>query len=275
MENQKEVPKETAMLVINAEKISDLTGFKADEIAVIHNTIAKGTTLTELSYFLSVCKTVHLNPFMKEIWCYKDGKGNVLVFAGRDGFLRKAQDDKLWNGMLSFEVCENDEFEMSVHEAKVLHKPNFKNRGAIIGAYAIIKPKGCELPTIEWAEMKTYDKGYSVWKSDPASMIKKVAETHALKKAFGISGLNSEYDFEIKDDVAVPLNHESEIDKSLQSKVIVEIPEVIEQAIADASPEELVNIFNGNRDYHSNPRFMQLLTARKTVLNGNSFANQD
>lgn len=258
------------MSVMTADKIANLTGYKSEEISIIHNTIAKGTTSTELSYFLSVCKTVGLNPFMKEIWCYKDGKGNLLVFAGRDGFLKKAQQDKLWNGMLSFEVCANDEFEMNVHEAKVIHKPAFKNRGEIIGAYAIIKPKGCELPTIEWAEMKTYNKGYSVWKSDPAAMIKKVAETHALKKAFGISGLVTEFDFEIKEDTAIPINTESEIEKAFQANVQVEIPESLEMAIADAVNGELANIYKANPEYHSNPRFMQLLTSRKAQLHGDA-----
>ena len=85
---------EKAMLQINAEKISALTGFRPDEIAVVRNTTAKGTTDSELAYFLSVCKSVELNPFMKEIWCYKDNKGNVLVFAGRDGFLKRAHKRK-------------------------------------------------------------------------------------------------------------------------------------------------------------------------------------
>jgi hypothetical protein len=40
-------------------------------------------------------------------------------------------------------------------------------------------------------------------------MIKKVAETHALKKAFGISGVQSMYDFEVHENVAKPINTET------------------------------------------------------------------
>jgi recombination protein RecT len=193
---------------INAAKISALTGFKPEEVAIIKNTVAKGTTDSELAYFLSIAKSVSLNPFNKEIWCYKDNKGNVLVFAGRDGFLKRAQESQLWNGMTSFEVCKNDEFEMDVTTATVKHKPNFKDRGEIIGAYAIVRPKGCDLATVEWAEMKVYNKGYNVWKSDPATMIKKVAETHALKKGFGITIIQSEYDYDVKNEIAIPVLHE-------------------------------------------------------------------
>ena len=120
------------MLKITADKISKLTGFSPEEVAVIKNTVAKGTTDIELAFFLNVCKSVGLNPCNKEVWCYKDKKENLLIFAGRDGFLRKAQESKLWNGMTSFEVCENDEFEIDIANQKVNHKPNIKNRGKIL-----------------------------------------------------------------------------------------------------------------------------------------------
>jgi len=202
------------------QKIHEMTGYSYNEIALVKNTIAKGTTDIELGYFLNIAKSTGLNPFMKELWCYKDGKGNLLVFAGRDGFLKKAQESNLWNGMTSAEVCMNDEFEMDVPSATIKHKPNFKDRGAIIGAYAIVKPKGCEYPTVEFVDMKTYDKGFNAWKSHAAEMIKKVAETHALKKAFGITGLQSEYDFQVKDNIVVELQGAKSTIEQMQEKII-------------------------------------------------------
>lgn len=208
--------------VNNDTKIGAATGWKPEEVAIIKNTVAKGTTDLELSFFLSVAKSVNLNPFTREIWCYKDNKGNVLVFAGRDGFLKRAQEDQRWNGMTSFEVCANDDFEMEVTTGHVQHKPKFKDRGKIIGAYAIVKPKGCEMPTVEWAEMDVYNKNYNTWKTHPAEMIKKVAETHALKKAFGIAGLNSEYDFDIKNEIALPISGEVKSDIDIAKDKIIE-----------------------------------------------------
>jgi len=196
---------------INAEKISTLTGFSPEAIAIVKNTVAKGTTDTELAFFLSICKSVNLNPLNKEIWCYKDTRGNLLSFAGRDGFLKRAQESPLWNGMTSFAVYSNDDFDMDVTKGAIDHKPNFKDRGKILGAYAIVKPKGAEFPTIEWADFSTYDKGYNTWKSDPAAMIVKVAETHALKKAFGITVLQSEYDYVPKGEIVEPLDHTGSI----------------------------------------------------------------
>lgn len=203
---------------VNAEAISKVTGFSAEEIKIVKNNIAKGTTDKELSYYLSICKAVDLNPMLKQIWCYKNSNGDLLIFTGRDGFLAIAQRDKRWNGMLSAYVCANDIFDMDVAKGIVNHKPNFKDRGAIIGAYAIVKPKCCELPTVEWADFKTYNKGWNTWKTNPQDMIQKTAEAHALKKGFGISGLQSDYDFAVVDNIAVPVSEVITVDELTESK---------------------------------------------------------
>jgi len=193
------------------EIISENFGFTNEQVAVIQNTVAKNTTATELAYFINVCKTVDLNPFIKEIWCYKDNRDNLLVFAGRDGFLAKAQRSPYFNGIRSSEVCQNDEFSIDIANNKITHLFGKGNRGEIIGAYCLAFRKDGE-PTIEYAEFKTYNKGCNAWKTHPAEMIKKVAETHALKKGFGISGIQSEYDFDVKrNGVAVPINTDTTV----------------------------------------------------------------
>ena len=187
------------------KKVSDITGYTPNEIAVIQQNVAKGTSATELAYFLNVCKTMKLNPFNKEVWCY-----NLLIFAGRDGFLSRAQQNPHYKGIRSCEVRANDEWSLDIANNKIKHiidKPS-KDRGAIIGAYCIVFRKDGE-PTVEFADFATYNKGYSAWKTHPAEMIKKVAESHALKKAFGISGIQSEYDFDVNNKgIAKPIETE-------------------------------------------------------------------
>jgi len=192
------------------QKISDqIAIYSPDEIAIIKATVAKGFSDLELSYFLNVAKVYQLNPFTKQIWGYKDNKNNIIVFAGRDGFLAKAQRDSRWNGISSDAVREGEVFEMNIAEGRISHKKDVLSKAKIIGAYAISKPKGCEYPTIEWADFDTYNKGYNVWKADPVAMIKKVAESHCLAKSYGISGLAVEEDFEIKNETAYVADHEA------------------------------------------------------------------
>ncbi len=201
-------------------KISKSTGYNNEEIAVLKKTVAKGVTDTELYFFLTVAKGLNLNPFNKEIWCYKDHKGNLLTFAGRDGFLTIAQRDSKWNGIYSCEVREGDEYSQEFDGEKVnlKHKKTTK-KGKILGAYCFIRPKDCDIPTIEYVDFDTYNKGSYVWKSHSADMIKKVAEIHALKKAFGISGIHSDSDFTFNDDKAYPVDTEDILSSTKQSFV--------------------------------------------------------
>ncbi len=217
-----DIEKNKEVALQNATKISTMSNFTPEQVMLIKTTVAKGTNDNELAYFLSVAKSVNLNPMIKQIWCYKDNKGNLLMFAGKDGFLAIAQRDIRWNGITSAYVCENDNFELDIPNGIVKHTFSGIKRGNIIGAYAIVKPKGCDLATIEWADIKTYDKNQFVWNSHKGDMIMKVAEIHALKKAFGISGLNDEYDFNIQNNVALPLetaSPENDLD-TIKKKII-------------------------------------------------------
>jgi phage recombination protein Bet len=210
--------KPNEIMQVTADKIAKMTGYSPAEVAVVKASIAKGTSDTELAYFLNVCKSVGLNPFLKEIWCYKDGNGNVLVFAGRDGFLKKAQESERWTGITSAYVCENDTFEMDIPAGKVVHTFGWKDRGKIVGSYAICRPKGCEFTTVFWAEIKEYDKGRSTWNTNKAAMIVKVAEAHALKQAYGITGLQVEYDFTENNGVVVPVQEAQEVTRLQEYK---------------------------------------------------------
>jgi phage recombination protein Bet len=191
------------------QKLSDQVQiYTPEEIGIIKNTVAKGFSDPELAYFLNVAKVYKLNPFTKQIWGYKDNKNNIIVFAGRDGFLVKAQTDPRWNGIASDIVRDGEQFSMNVAEGKISHQKDIASKAKILGAYARCKPKGCEIETIEWADFDTYNKGYNVWKSDPAAMIKKVAESHCLQKAYGLSGLACEEDFDLKGEKVYVRDHE-------------------------------------------------------------------
>lgn len=203
MSNEIQQNERLEQLQIVANQVGNV--YSAEQIGIVQKNVAKGTTLSELAYFLNVCKTMDLNPFNKEVWCYKDARGNLLIFSGRDGFLAKAQKNPFFNGIRSIDIRENDTFQIDIINNKISHeitKP-INERGAILYGVAIVFRKDGE-PTIEVADFDTYNKGYNTWKTHPAEMIKKVAECHALKKAFGISGIQSEYDFDVQNNIASP-----------------------------------------------------------------------
>jgi len=193
----------TEIVQINADKISKVSGFTPEEVAIVKANIAKGVNDSELAYFLNVCKTVGLNPFIKQIWAYKDNRNNLLVFSGRDGFLTKAQQSPTYNGLRSSEVREKDDYQADIPNGIIKHTFDFKDRGPIVGAYAIVFRKDGE-PTVETVEFSR----------------KKVAETNALKKAFGISGIQSEYEYNVKDNIANPIEIQKSGIEKAQRKII-------------------------------------------------------
>jgi len=218
-QNQLEVTENTVIVTNNQVSIAEtLDNFTEAQVSIVKANIAKGTSNSELAYFLHVCQSLGLNPLNKEIWCYKDHKGNLLVFSGRDGFLAKAQQSPLYNGVRSAAIREKDEYIIDIPNGVIHHKitAKEKDRGSIIYGYAIAFRKDGE-ETVELVDFDTYNKGRAAWSTHPEEMIKKVAESHALKKAFGISGLQSEYDFDVRGGVAVPINSNKITHESLEA----------------------------------------------------------
>ena len=228
-------------VVMNSEqamsKIAEqVKSYSLEELKIIKETVAKGASDLELAYFANVSKRYGLDPFLKQIWFYKDTKGNIIILAGRDGFLSLAQKDPRWNGITSDIVRKDEFFSMDASNGKTEHHKVVTSKEPILGAYAICRPKGVEITTIEWADFEVYNKNYNVWKSDPAAMIKKVAETHALKKAYGISGLQSEYDFDTTNGKAITIDHESKPD----SKSIMLADELIRTCTGDEDYKQIM-----------------------------------
>lgn len=243
------------------DKLSELTGYSNDQITLIKNTVAKGTNDAELAMFGSMATKYKLDPFNKEIWCYKDHRQNLIMFAGRDGFLRIAQNDARWNGIYSCEVRDGENYSQEFDgETVKLNHTKTPKKGQIIGAYCFIKPKGCETPTIEYVNFETYNKGQFVWKSHPADMIKKVAEVKALKKAFGISGLNDENEFNVIGEKVSPIDTETQIaagkyvqienllrNCSIGEDETCEIERELEDGISQVRGDELVYYLGENQ----------------------------
>ena len=168
-----------------------IAGFSESQIALIKRTVAKNATNDELAMFLHIAKKTQLDPFKKEIWFYKDKKGNTLIYAARDGYLTIAQRSGEFGGMKSGAVHENDEFVVDIASDAVEHRiVTPADRGKLVAAWATVYRKNCQ-PTTVYVENATYNKGSNTWATHPDAMLEKVAQNIALKKVFGITGVTS------------------------------------------------------------------------------------
>ena len=140
-----------------------------------------GLTKQEFLIFLSVGRATGLNPFLKEIWAVKYG-GQLQIFIGRDGYRKSAQSTQEYEYHWTETVNENDEFE--IVDGQIKHKFDMKDRGALIGAYCVVKRRSAGKEMYQRVSLKEYSSGKSLWSSKPETMIKKVAEAQALRMAF-------------------------------------------------------------------------------------------
>jgi len=243
---------------------SAISQFSQTDVDIIKNSVAKGTTDAELKYFLAVAASTGLNPFQKEIWCYKSGN-DMLIFAGRDGFLSNAQRKSDFRGIRSAYVCEKDKFKMNVVSGHIEHEFSQADRGNIVGAYAIVKRDNMD-SFIAWASFAEFNKGYNAWKSNPGSMIKKVAEAHALKQAYSLSGIDSEHDYDFQRNTFASPSEDTDFTEIIPPAPL-EVPETIINAIADAKTlDELTAIFNDNTALHGEALFIKAMGERKQQI---------
>lgn len=154
----------------------------------IRQLFAPTLTDKEFSFFVSLGMGLGANPFTREIWAVKYDKDKpASVFLGRDFYRKKAQEQEDYDGHVSEAVYEKDEF--SVVDGTPKHSYQLLDRGKLIGAYAVLYRKGISHPYFVFVELTEYNKGFSNWKTMPATMIKKVAEAQALRGGYqGIFG---------------------------------------------------------------------------------------
>lgn len=143
---------------------------------------APNLSAMEFSMFVQMGKATGLNPFLREIWAVKFGNNAAQIFVGRDGYRKSAQAYPKYDYHYAEAVYSNDYFK--AQDGVYHHEFNLKDRGEIVGAFCNVKRKDSTRPISVFVEFKEYDLKQSIWKTKPATMIKKVAESQALRMAF-------------------------------------------------------------------------------------------
>ncbi len=184
-------------------------------VNTIKETVCKGATPAQFRMFLEVCKATRLNPFLKEIWFVPA----VGVMAGRDGYLRVANEHPQFDGMST--TVERDE------------------KGVPLKATCSVWRKDRNHPIICEAWYSEYRKNSNVWQTYPSAMISKVAEVLALKRSFAINGIVTEEEIgeqkleaqQAQQDVAQRRIHELQAAKpTVPAATIIELANSLDQA---------------------------------------------
>ena len=143
------------------------TQYNPQQVQLIRDMCAKDCTENEFLLLMQLAKTYQLDPFAKQIWAVKYGNNPAAIFCGRDGFLAIAHRSGKFDGMESGTRKDGDD---------------------LVGWCRVYR-KDMSRPFEVEVSLSEYSTGKNLWQTKPKTMIVKVAESHALRRAFGISGL--------------------------------------------------------------------------------------
>jgi phage recombination protein Bet len=173
---------------------SAIASWDSSQIEIIKNQIAKGCSDGELALFGQICTKTGLDPFSRQIYAISRG-GKMSVQISIDGFRTIAARSGLYGGSMT-EWCGDDGIWRDVWLSS---KPP-------AAAKTTVYRKGCQHPFTGVARYGAYQQGNSMWSKMPDTMIAKVSEALALRKAFPaeLSGLYSSEEMQQSDDAPMP-----------------------------------------------------------------------
>jgi phage recombination protein Bet len=135
--------------------------------------------------FLKLCQARGLNPFISEAYLipYEDQKTHEIkcsMVVGKEAFMRKAEANTAYKGFEAGIIIQSADGGPRVDVEGTLTVEGDK----IIGGWAKVYRSDRDRPIVARVALKDYDKQRALWKSQPATMIRKVALVQALREAF-------------------------------------------------------------------------------------------
>ena len=162
-----------------------LEGGQVLSATTVKNYIAPGATDQEVLYFIELCKAQKLNPFVRDAYLVKYGSQPAQIIVGKDVFLKKAGENPYFDGLKAGIVVVDKNGDVKEREGS-LKVPGDE----LIGGWCEVYLKNREYPTKclvsldEYIQKKKDGTVNSMWSSKPCTMIRKVAQSQALREAF-------------------------------------------------------------------------------------------
>lgn len=144
-------------------------------------------TLPEYRYFLSLCKTRQLNPFLKEVYCIKYGNNPAQIVVGKDAILKRAILHPQYDGMESGVIVLNNQSGEEIVRNGTFYLSSCET---VVGGWAKVFRKDWTHPTYvsvsfdEVAQRRKDGTLNSMWDNKRATMVEKVAKVRALRETF-------------------------------------------------------------------------------------------
>lgn len=181
-EIQKATPTSVSYALANGDNITL-------DAETVKNYLTNGNgevTDKEVAMYVQLCKAQQLNPFLKEAYLIKySDKQPASIVVSKDAFTKRAEAHPQYDGMKSGIIVMSKDGKITEREG-AFHLPN----ESVVGGWARVYRKDKKTETYdsvaydEYAVKDSNGNINTMWRTKPATMIQKVAEVHALRKAF-------------------------------------------------------------------------------------------
>ena len=163
-------------------KANDGTDVQLDMQTVQKYVLTGSGTATdaEVAGFLAVCKARGLNPMARDAYLVKYGNSPAATITSKDYFVRTATSQPDFDGMRAGVVVIDRNGTMEYREGSLVGGRTER----LIGGWAEVYSKARKYPSKAVVSLSEYDQGRSLWKTKPATMIRKVALVQAIREAY-------------------------------------------------------------------------------------------
>lgn len=193
---------------------------KEEKSVIDRQFFPNGASVDDKRFCMQVAEQLNLNPLLKQIY-FVPRKTNIGTqqspnwiekvepIAGRDSYLTLAHRTGQFAGIESY---------VKIEECPTLNDKEKWTLENDLVAYATVFKKGFEKPFIvsvryaEYAQKTSKGDITKFWKEKPETMLKKVAESQVLRKAFNITGLYDESELGDNETI-LTVNNESKVSK--------------------------------------------------------------
>lgn len=144
---------------------------------------ASGTgqlTQRDVVNFMATCRALGANPYTRDVYLVKYGNdGDAQIIAGKNYYTRVAAAMESFDGMRAGIVVIANDGGIEHREGTIVLPGE-----TLAGGWAEVFDKRWKVPTRAEVALSEYNTGKSLWRSKPATMIRKVALVQALREAY-------------------------------------------------------------------------------------------
>ena len=151
---------------------------------IVRNLISANPKVTDkdIGLFLKLCEYQKLNPFLKEAYLIKFGDEPATIVVGKEAFTKRAERNPDFNGFEAGVMVYNKNDKGFQMRPGTTYIPQCGDE--LLGGWCKVYKKNREKPHEVTVMLSEYDSGKAMWKTKPATMIRKVAIVQALREAF-------------------------------------------------------------------------------------------